>query len=1046
MVAQRTADSDAMLRPEQQHPFVSVQTASGALPLRQFDHVAFPAETAPNAVRAKAIAFFQLQYSTPRESGSNCGMASSPWVDVSAAEARFVGHEQPRLPGELGFYDLRIADTMRRQAELARLHGIHGFCFRHDWHDGKVSFEHLLPQFVAAADIDLQFCICRMERKNASSVESGWSSHKADDAHAYIAHILPLLRNPRYFRIDGRPLLVVERSAIAENAKVVLQTWREYCRDAGIGDLFVAAIEYGDGDPRADGFDAALEQPLSNPAEVRVADVSSIEFLGPRHAARLLDYREVAARAEIRRMPQHPLIRCVLPDWDDEPRHAGVTTCCINASPARYGAWLRAAVDASVEHPVEGEHVVFIDAWNGWVDGAYLEPDRRYGYARLHATRAALRASAKRPKVALMSHDANPHGAQYVALSLLQEYVRLGIEIEILMLGPGWLEAEFESAAPIHRLYAMDGQALSALASDLRSRGFDTVIANTSVCGRVIAPFHAAGLNVIALIHELPGVISSYALEEALRILVDASSRVVVASEAVSRGLRSMLPDSELSRKLRIRPQGLYTRNRNRVLANPADPRVRLRNRLGIPDHVPVVLTVAYADRRKGVDLLAQAAVRACAMRSDMHFVWVGNRAPHLCAEVDAILESAGIASQFHFVGLDFDTDDYFAGADVYALASREDPFPTVVLESLVVGVPVVAFAGTGGAADMLADCGGFATLAFDLDAYAAALVHVVSNTVVRERLGADGRDLVDRRFGFRRYALDLLALAGDGVPQTSAIVPNFNYARYLPERIDSLAAQTRPVSEIVVLDDASSDNSIEMLRMLHLYTQPQLVVVRNPENSGSVFRQWLDAARRGTGELLWIAEADDAADPRMLETLEKAMRCDTGIVMAYCQSSRVDALGDVIAQDYLGYTDDLSSQRWRSTYTATGAEEVEAGLAVKNTVPNVSAVLFRRKALLAVLERHIDEILEYRVAGDWVVYLHLLRLGRIHYEPRVLNRHRFHGANVTGSIDAQRHYDEVVSAQALARALYPLSTRTIDAAAAYAVRLRAHLGLAEGS
>jgi glycosyltransferase involved in cell wall biosynthesis len=1041
MVAQRTADSDAMVGPGRPLRIVRGQGSAGALPSWRFDHVAFPATTAPAALRAKAIAFYHPQYFLSRKRDSGCDGQSSPWVDVSAAQARFDGHEQPKLPGELGFYDLSVMDIIRRQTELASLHGIHGFCFRHDWHDGRASFEHPLVQFAAASDIEMRFCLCRTAVAKASAhahVEGG------DDARAYIAHIIPFLRNPRYFTIGGRPLLAVERVSLPENAEAVLQIWREYCRDAGVGELFVAVMECGGADPRIDGFDAAIEQPLSNPDEVRVVDVSGIGFFEPRYAGMLLDYREVAARAEARKMPQHPLIRCVLPDRDDEPRHSGAATCCIGATPARYGDWLRAAVDASAKHPVGGEPVVFIDAWNGWTDGAYLEPDRRLGYARLHATRAALTSPAPRPKVALMSHDANPHGAQYVALSLLREYVRLGIEVEILMLGPGWLEAEFGSIAPIHRLYAMDADALSKLASELHSRGFDTVIANTSVCGRVIAPFHAVGLKIIALIHELPGVISSYALEEALRVLVDASRCVVVASEAVSRGLRSMLPDSALSKKLRIRPQGLYTSNRNRVLANAADPRVRLRNRLGIPDHVPVVLTVAYADRRKGVDLLAQVAVRACAMRADMHFVWVGNRAPHLSAEVDEVIESAGIASQFHFVGLDFDTDDYFAGADVYALTSREDPFPTVVLESLVVGVPVVAFAGTGGAADMVAECGGFATQAFDLDAYAAALVHVVGNTVVRERLGTEGRDMVDREFGFRRYALDLLALAGDDVPQTSAVVPNYNYARYLPERIDSLAAQTQPLSEIVVLDDASTDNSIEMLRMLHLYTHPQLVVVRNQANSGSVFRQWLDAARRATGELLWIAEADDAADPRMLETLATAMQADTGIVMAYCQSSRVDALGDVIAADYLGYTDDLSPERWRSAYTATGAEEVEAGLAVKNTVPNVSAVLFRREALLAVLEGHIDEILDYRVAGDWVVYLRLLRLGRIHFDPRVLNRHRFHGANVTGSIDARRHYDEVVSAQALARALYPLGTGTIDAAAAYAARLRAHLGLAE--
>ncbi|MCQ9301988.1 glycosyltransferase family 4 protein, partial [Staphylococcus hyicus] len=106
---------------------------------------------------------------------------------------------------------------------------------------------------------------------------------------------------------------------------------------------------------------------------------------------------------------------------------------------------------------------------------------------------------------------------------------------------------------------------------------------------------------------------------------------------------------------------------------------------------------MGYADARKGVDLLAEAFTSAFAQRPDVHVVWVGHREEAACEAAEKVLRSHGMLERFHFAGLDFDTDDYYAGADIYALASREDPFPSVVLEALSVELPVVAFAGTGG-------------------------------------------------------------------------------------------------------------------------------------------------------------------------------------------------------------------------------------------------------------------------------------------------------------------------------------------------------------
>lgn len=651
-------------------------------------------------------------------------------------------------------------------------------------------------------------------------------------------------------------------------------------------------------------------------------------------------------------------------------------------------------------------------------------------------------ASAWRAKLALISHDANPHGAQYLALNLVRELQRMHQDVVVLMQNGGLLEPDFAAIAPMHRLYEMDRAQMLALAQQLRSEGVQAVIANTTVPGHVIGPFREAGLRVVSLIHELPGIIAKYGLEQALRDLVEASDKVVISSQAVRRGVDSLIPSEALEGKWVLRPQGLFTRSRYRGLDDLSEARANLRRKLGVPDSAVVVLTVGFGDLRKGLDLLARAAAIAHAQEPSLHVVWVGNHEDEVKHDVDRMLEESGIAAKFHFVGLDFDTDDYYAGADVYALASREDPFPSVVLESLSVGTPVVAFAGTGGGADMIDDRAGIAVPAFDVQAYADALLRICKDDELRARYARAGRDMVNTEFSFRRYALDLLEYAGIDLPRVSAIVPNYNYARYLPRRLSTLSSQTVPLTEMLVLDDASLDDSVAVVQAQLGSFHPEPMIVRNSQNSGSVFRQWLAGARRASGEFVWIAEADDEAKPEMLESLMNAMRADPSLVMAYCQSEAIDADDAVVAADYTSYTDDLSRERWLSAYTASGTEEAICGLAVKNTVPNVSAVVFRREALLRVLETHEDEIVSYRVAGDWIVYLRLLESGRIYFEPRPLNRHRRHNSSATAVLDLQRHYDEVVAAQAMAGKLYRLREETTVAASNYAAQLRVHFGL----
>ena len=222
--------------------------------------------------------------------------------------------------------------------------------------------------------------------------------------------------------------------------------------------------------------------------------------------------------------------------------------------------------------------------------------------------------------------------------------------------------------------------------------------------------------------------------------------------------------------------------------------------------------------------------------------------------------------------------------------------------------------------------------------------------------------------------------------------------------------------------------------------------LIASDANSGSVFRQWLKGVERARGDYVWIAEADDLSDPGFLAAVLAPLQQDPAVVMSYCQSSAIDADGQTLAADYRAYTDDLSTRRWLEGYRATGAQEVDAGLAIKNTVPNVSAAVFRRADLLAVLQAEIEDISSYRIAGDWVAYLRLLQRGRIAFSPDVLNHHRRHDASVTMASNRLLHLREVLRAQKLARDTYRVDAATLAKARDYARTLYQQFGLGDAA
>lgn len=259
-----------------------------------------------------------------------------------------------------------------------------------------------------------------------------------------------------------------------------------------------------------------------------------------------------------------------------------------------------------------------------------------------------------------------------------------------------------------------------------------------------------------------------------------------------------------------------------------------------------------------------------------------------------------------------------------------------------------------------------------------------------------------------------------DAPPKVSVVVPNYRYAHFLPERIDSILNQTIRDMEIIFLDDASGDESVAVFQKLTNGSPVPTRIEVNQTNSGSAFKQWNKGAALARGKYIWIAEADDSCSPLFLERVLPFLETDPRVSMAYAQSRPVDEHGAPVGgqMDYLAYTDPLDPRKWKQDYVNKGKNEVLDHLLIMNTIPNVSAVVLRRTAYAGAGGAPED----FRLAGDWMLYLALFKTGDIGFCSEVLNLHRRHSATITSNtVTDLTYFRELVRVQDYLKRNYPL-------------------------
>jgi len=343
-------------------------------------------------VSAWVVAFYLPQFHPIPENDGWWGPGFTEWTNVRSGTPQFDGHHQPRVPGALGYYDLRDPDTHIAQANLAHENGVRAFCYYAYYFGGRRLLEQPLNVVTERTDLAMPYAICWANESWSRRWDGSdhevlvQQTHSPETDAGFIDAIANHLGDSRYLRVHGRPVIVLYRAGILTDPLRATDALRERATKLGLGEPYLAMVQsFGHSDPTSYGFDAAIEfppHPFDYPAVLRPTY--------PGFRGRVLSYPGAVRLSLSRPAPAFPWFRGVMPDWDNSARRGSTGLVFVGSTPELFGDWVRDALRFTYLHRPLGERLLFVNAWNEWGEGAYLEPDGRHGDAYLRALRQAL--------------------------------------------------------------------------------------------------------------------------------------------------------------------------------------------------------------------------------------------------------------------------------------------------------------------------------------------------------------------------------------------------------------------------------------------------------------------------------------------------------------------------------------------------------------------------------------------------------------------------------------------------------------------------------
>lgn len=358
-------------------------------------------------MKARVIAYYLPQYHPFPENDAWWGKGFTEWTNVARARKLFPGHDQPHIPADLGFYDLRVPEVREQQAALAREAGIEAFCYYEYWFgDGKHLMDRPFKEVVASGKPDFPFCLCWA---NQSWYKKFWDPNKKgkdrllveqkypgeDDYIAHFNALLPAFRDKRYLRVNGKPLYIVYQPFDSKEIAHFVKLWRRLAQENGLNDFYFVASDFNSEHREeilAMGFDATHNIDHLNIYHCSNVFVKGLRTIGRNYLGFPMIYKYKDAMRYMLNddCRRNDVIPVIVPNWDHTPRSKARGLVMTDPKPKYFKQLAKQALEL-VKNKPEEERIIIVKSWNEWGEGNYMEPDLEYGHGYINALAEALK-------------------------------------------------------------------------------------------------------------------------------------------------------------------------------------------------------------------------------------------------------------------------------------------------------------------------------------------------------------------------------------------------------------------------------------------------------------------------------------------------------------------------------------------------------------------------------------------------------------------------------------------------------------------------------
>lgn len=819
------------------------------------------AELASSGRRIRSIAFYLPQFHPIAENDQWWGKGFTEWTNVVKARPVFRSHFQPNLPADLGFYDLRTPETQQAQADLASQYGVGGFCYYYYWFNGKKLLNQPIEQMLQTGKPDFPFCVC-WANENWSRNWDGQNKHvlieqsySLESNRALIREFISIMKDPRYIRHNGKPVLLVYRIRVIPNWLETAEMWREECRRAGIGEIHLCAVRFGleplDGPPSEFGVDSYV---LFPPHESDKIDVKGeVLDLAPDFNGTIFSY-DAVVEGDVRRFEggyPWPVHRGAMLGWDNTARRPGDSRIFVGATPARFHRWLQEIVRQENLHNPNDESLIFVNAWNEWAEGTTLEPSTRFGRGYLQAVRSALGSHdaalltksanhpirgakqppvprwydgrlsylPKAPTILVCAHVVSDRifGGERSFLDVLEALSRLELNIIVALPSdkhPQYRQLTKKFATEVvvipYRQWrdnrAADEDIVGMFRNVIRSKSIDLVYANTIV---LLEPLVAARQESKKTIVHARELIDT---DKELSAQIGLDPDQIIRS--VSERADFIIANSRTTADLFHRDGSTFCAP-NVVNSEELD----VSNRFGkiikfgiISSNIP----------KKGISDFVEVARRCETLCQDARFVVIGPENSYT-----EKLKAGPLPKNLVFAGYANDPTAAMTMVNVVlSLSHVAESFGRTVAEAQAARRPVIAY--RHGAMSELVEDGvtGLLVPAFDIDAVTAAVVRLCANPELIRTMGEAGRTKIAGTYSSCTLQENLwramesmlrspVAMRAHAAARTTIVVPVFNAHDEVKNCLASLERHVDfKVARVLVINDASTDPRVaELLR-----------------------------------------------------------------------------------------------------------------------------------------------------------------------------------------------------------------------------------------